>query len=127
MLTHNLAEGHDYFSFAGVSHLPEVRCVDLAPLSQRTDDPSQSSATPLLSILLATDGVWDNWTYEDVATFLLDPSCTSAVMQDSQGARRVLQSFMSRNAAFARRNFGSQADNASGVLVYLSADPTLPV
>lgn len=107
-----------------MTHLPEVRQFDLTALLQPSDDASQ---VPLVSILLSTDGVWDNWTYEDVATFVLDGTCTAAAFQDSNGARRVLQSFMQRNAAFARRNFGNQADNATGILLYISNDSCLPV
>jgi hypothetical protein len=57
----------------------------------------------LLCIVLATDGVWDNWTYEDVTKFVIDPSCLGAVMSSSEGAQRVAKSFMQRNAVYSKR------------------------
>lgn len=99
-------------------------------------------------LVVATDGIWDNWSYEDVTKFVMDDSCTKAVLQtppskwgssmpscdvevDSgaapqsppvSGTQRVANSLIKRNAVFAKRNFGGDADNATGVVVYL-ADP----
>ncbi len=80
----------------------------------------QAAASPVLCLVLATDGVWDNWTYEDVTKFVLDPSCLGAVAQGSDGAKRVALSFMQRNGVYAKRNFGAQADNATGIVMYLT-------
>ena len=94
------------------------------------------------------DGIWDNWSYEDVTKFVMDDSCTKAVLQcqpkmwgeavlespqseatgspnkDSgkplSGVQRVANSLIKRNAVFAKRNFGGDADNATGVVIYLA-------
>ena len=50
----------------------------------------------------------------------MDQSCVKAVYGASDGANRVAKSFMSRNMLFSKRNFGSQADNATGVVMYIS-------
>jgi hypothetical protein len=44
------------------------------------------------------------------------PSSTS-------GTQRVANSLIKRNAVFAKRNFGGDADNATAVVVYLAYDP----
>ena len=75
--------------------------------------------------VLATDGVWDNWLFEDVTKFVMDGSCVQAAMAGADGAQRVAQSFMQRNTIYARRNFGNQADNATGIVAYFSHDPTV--
>jgi hypothetical protein len=36
----------------------------------------------------------DNWTYEDVTKFVMDPSCLDAVAAGADGAHRVTLSFM---------------------------------
>jgi hypothetical protein len=59
-------------------------------------------------------------TYPDVTRFVLDPSCLGAVTSGVDGAQRVALSFMQRNAIYSRRNFGGQADNATGVIMYIS-------
>jgi hypothetical protein len=63
----------------------------------------------------------DNWTYEDVTRFVMDPSCVDAVVSGADGAHRVTASFMQRNALYSKRNFGSQADNATGIVMYVSS------
>ncbi len=79
-----------------------------------------------LCLVLATDGVWDNWLYEDVTRFVLDSSCLCAVGASPEGGRRVTMSFMQRNATYSKRNFGGQADNATGIVMYLSTAPSFP-
>ena len=40
---------------------------------------STTTTPPMICLVLATDGVWDNWTYEDVTRFVMDASCVDAV------------------------------------------------
>ena len=63
--------------------------------------------------------------YDDVQKFVMDSSCVQAVLENGEGGQRVTQSFMQRNAVYARRNFGRQADNATGIICYLTNDSTL--
>jgi hypothetical protein len=105
----------------GVTHLPEVHELDLArAFNCVAPEGAATNGTPLISVVLASDGVWDNWMYSDVAKFVMDPSCINAVRTCSDGALRVSESFMARNALYSKRNFGSQADNATGMVLYIS-------
>ena len=131
--------GDLHLSAYGVTHLPEVYSIDLATIF--TGNQPQSMAgirkgtrgvgvasgdvAQLLCIVLATDGVWDNWQYSDVQKFVMDSSCIQAVYEGSNGAKRVADSFMQRNAVYARRNFGKDADNATGIVCYVAADSNL--
>ncbi len=87
---------------------------------------AEEVADSTLCLVLATDGVWDNWLYEDVNKFVMDASCLGAVGAAADGAKRVTISFMQRNALYAKRNFGSNADNATGIVLYISQDPRMP-
>jgi serine/threonine protein phosphatase PrpC len=93
----------------------------------RDANTTSAESIPLLCVVLATDGVWDNWTYEDVTRFVMDSSCVGAVCSGPDGAHRVTLSFMQRNALYAKRNFGGQADNATGVIMYISPSASFPV
>ena len=112
----------------GVTHLPEVQVVDLQQVFDALQVANTEGMHPMakttICVVLATDGVWDNWTYEDVTRFVMDASCLNAVLgPNGDGAERVAQSFMQRNTVYARRNFGAQADNATGIVAYFSIDP----
>lgn len=133
----------------GVTHYPEVQMIDLRDvfaslasstnstmdqLSDGATDSEQSSKAsgaattpPMVCVVLATDGVWDNWTYEDVTRFVMDVSCVDAVATGADGAHRVTHSFMQRNAFYSKRNFGNQADNATSICLYISPAPSFPV
>jgi hypothetical protein len=113
-------------SLAGVTHLPEVQAIDLAPIFERLATNQGDAPLPLVSVVICSDGVWDNWTYEDVTKFVMDPSCMNAVACGVDGGRRVTASFMQRNGIYAKRNFGSQADNATGIVIYLSPAEAFP-
>ena len=112
---------YNFYLFLGVTHLPEIHQLDLSNLFQQTDENNS-----MISIVLATDGVWDNWTYEDVTKFVLDASCINAIKADPNGAKRVTLSFMTRNGVYAKRNFGTQADNATGIILYISKNNQMP-
>jgi len=108
----------------GVTHLPVVKVLNLEPIY---DALSFLGKKRIVCVVLATDGVWDNWRLEDVTRFVMDASCLNAVLGPSgDGAERVAQSFMQRNTVYARRNFGAQADNATGIVAYFSIDPAFP-
>ena len=70
--------------------------------------------------MLCSDGIWDNWIYEHVGKFVFDKSCLNAIEKDKEnGAQRVTNSFMARNRTFAKKNFGGNSDNATGIVVYI--------
>jgi hypothetical protein len=114
----------------GVTHLPEVQKISLLPLFARLASKSNGFtgsvgelAARTICVVLCTDGVWDNWAYEDVTKFVMDSSCLSAVREGDNGCKRVTLSFMQRNILYSKRNFGGQADNATAVVMYMTAPP----
>ena len=122
----------------GLSNKPEIQSIDLEPifaqLKLQIDTASAVYAyvgtetvkpvDPMsVCVVLCTDGVWDNWIYEHVCKFVMDPSCLNAVVADPEkGAARVAKSFMLRNQAFARKNFGDGSDNATGIVMYITQE-----
>jgi serine/threonine protein phosphatase PrpC len=83
----------------------------------REEDPDPTT----VCVVLATDGVWDNWIYDHVQKFVMDKSCLKAIEKDKiLGAQRVCKSFMLRNQAFGKKNFGNSSDNATGIVLYIT-------
>jgi serine/threonine protein phosphatase PrpC len=117
----------------GLSNKPEIQSIDLEPIfaqlklqidTAKIDTETVKPVDPTtVCVVLCTDGVWDNWIYEHVCKFVMDPSCLNAVIADPEkGAARVAKSFMLRNQAFARKNFGSGSDNATGIVMYITQE-----
>eukprot|EP00603_Paraphysomonas_imperforata_P003239 CAMPEP_0114430314 /NCGR_PEP_ID=MMETSP0103-20121206/9975_1 /TAXON_ID=37642 ORGANISM="Paraphysomonas imperforata, Strain PA2" /NCGR_SAMPLE_ID=MMETSP0103 /ASSEMBLY_ACC=CAM_ASM_000201 /LENGTH=470 /DNA_ID=CAMNT_0001599753 /DNA_START=51 /DNA_END=1463 /DNA_ORIENTATION=- len=81
-------------------------------------DPTQF---PALCVVLASDGIWDNWEYADVSNFVMNP-VNAVGGGDGTGVERAVQSskaLIKSNAGHASRNFGDQADNATGVVMFI--------
>ena len=137
--------GDLHLSTYGVTNMPEVQKIELnkvyaamdayaatadttnAATASEMEIESSSSGKceasvppPMLCVVLATDGVWDNWEYADVTKFVLDGTCIKAVSDCADGAQRVALSLMQRNAHYAKKNFGRSADNATGIVMYLT-------
>lgn len=118
----------------GVSNKFEIKSMDLDPIFEqlklqidavKVDAETIQPLDPMtVCIVLASDGVWDNWIYDHVQKFVMDPSCLSAIVADPErGAARVTKSFMIRNQTFARKNFGyGNADNATGIIMYVTQE-----
>ena len=141
----------------GVSHLPAIRHVSISKIFRRlrscvVGESQNQSPLVTIAVVVASDGIWDNWTYEDVTKFIMDESCLKAVLPDLsvdetlatstsslspvakdaieaplagspvalRGIQRVANSFIKRNGVFARKNFGNDADNATGIVIYLN-------
>jgi serine/threonine protein phosphatase PrpC len=125
----------------GVTNKPEIRSVDLEPIfeqlklqidtvkvqaekveTEKVETEIDNPVDPMtVCVVLCSDGVWDNWIYDDVCKFVMDPSCLNAIVDDQdKGAERVANSFMYRNKERAKRNFGNSADNATGIIMYIT-------
>lgn len=122
----------------GVTHLPEVQSLDLTQVidSLHTvhayDDPL---LPPTIAIVLASDGIWDNWDYKDVTSYLMNPelrkhSQKRSTSEEKSGDDRdddihightkfLSKSLIRTNAEYASRNFGNQADNATGIVLLI--------
>ena len=94
-----------------------------AQAQAQTVDPSQF---PSLCVVLASDGIWDNWEYRDVSSFVMNPrnACAAGGKGVAQAhgvdmATLASKALISSNAVHANRNFGDQADNATGVVLFI--------
>jgi serine/threonine protein phosphatase PrpC len=110
------------FKSAGVTPAPEIVSIDLAALPKGVE----------YCLIGVTDGVDDNWLHEHIAKFVTDPTCLKAVADEPyfgpekfsnnidyrNGAMKVAEAFLKRNDMFATKNFGTDIDDASAVLLY---------
>ena len=111
----------------GLTHKPIIRSMDLNKVfvdlrAQVSATASEEDPDPVtVCVVLCTDGVWDNWIYDHVQKFMMDKSCLKALESDKErGAQRVCKSFMLRNQGAATKNFGSNSDNSTGIVLYIS-------
>jgi serine/threonine protein phosphatase PrpC len=111
----------------GVSHKPEIRSMSLVPLfeqlkAQIAANEDKSESDPMtLCVVLGSDGIWDNWTYDIAQKFVMDKSCLRAVEMDKVlGAQRVAKSFITRNNYYSKKNFGNDSDNATATVMYIT-------
>lgn len=71
-------------------------------------------------LVLATDGVWDNWTKEGMQEFVMFHNCLETVESNRRiGGQRVATSLGERNSLLGIRHFGKARDNATLLLAYL--------
>jgi len=95
----------------GVSHTPETWWMDLVV------DGGPVVPYPM-GIVLSSDGIWDNWKFEEVAAFMLTPERVSETAR-SGSAVAAATDIMAANLERARTNFGSSADNMTAIALYL--------
>lgn len=100
----------------GVSHVPETWWMDLTRVSE---DGKEGPLVPYpLSMVVCSDGIWDNWKFEEVAAFALTPARVSAAgLAGSSEAATV--ELMAANLKRGQQNFGSSADNMTAIIMYL--------
>lgn len=106
----------------GVSHEPEVCCLDLRDI--RYDDDTGDDS--VFTILVASDGVWDNWLLRDSITEVLSMrrdhakrSATGGAVVDDTICAKIATAFMEKNLTIALRNFGKQADNMTAIVCFV--------
>ncbi|CAM9130983.1 unnamed protein product [Chrysoparadoxa australica] len=98
----------------GVTHIPDVLSLDLTQVLQRAREQGGNEA--VACIAACSDGIWDNWLWEDVGGFFID---RLPQVQEVDSSEAVTEEFMVENARRAKANFGDQADNATCVACYL--------
>jgi serine/threonine protein phosphatase PrpC len=131
----------------GVTFLPEIFELSLDALlpppiekdSAAAASSDGASQQPVLTILACTDGIWDNWKYDDCMKYSMVPEHIAQAMKDEEqepGARLVADHavkmngdlpgtqlaanrLISKNAEYAHANFGSTADNATAVVAFI--------
>lgn len=101
----------------GVSHIPEVQEYNLNDAHEPYSDKAKCSV-----IFVCTDGVWDNWKYEDIVAKTLNDSFVGPALK-AKDAQKLTTDLMKLNIKIAKQNFGNQADNMTGI-VCLVQSPT---
>lgn len=114
----------------GVSSVPETVEYDLEELHKSACNvpprrEGEAESEPNLGgaslLLVCTDGVWDNWKFEDIVQMSLQNSWVSAVRREDS-AESPTQMLMKTNLRFARSNFGNQADNMTAIVCYILSE-----
>ena len=99
--------GDFYAHRHGVICEPEVRALPIASITQRGWKDTL--------MLLASDGVWDLWGFDEVSTELVSPTNGNTVAMKQRADK-----FFEATRAKGNEYFGESADNLTGVLVNLA-------
>jgi len=114
----------------GVSHVPDVHFLDLENVFYKNEESSviEGKNEMVSCIVLCSDGVWDNWQWDEVVLFFMDSFRINEVYK-SGNCSNIVKEFMSENMRRSQNNFGYQADNATAVVcyVFMSEDPLAKV
>ncbi len=105
----------------GVSRVPEVSGVDVLSYTVTPPGASAPTATAVsgpIVLCACSDGVWDNWKFEDVSQFLLHPGRVEFALKH-ETSQACCVDLMQANLERARVNFGNSADNMTAVLAYM--------
>ena len=115
----------------GVSHRPDVATYDLLHLYNNGTENCEK-----VTLVLCSDGIWDNWKFNAVSTYLQDnrfwdvkdqkvyptdlKNLDGIVQGNSEHAIGVAKQFMATNKIYAHKNFGKHADNMCAVVCQIS-------
>lgn len=94
--------------------MPEVNEYDLSEL--HGSDDKQCSV-----MFVCTDGVWDNWKFEDIVEKTLEDSLIQKTLEGDD-AQQLADKMMMENLKLAKHHFGSQADNMTGILCLVNPE-----
>lgn len=83
-----------------ITHLPSIGSVDLTRFLGSS------------CLIIASDGVWDNWKYNDVHKFFINETARLSNVNE------IAIAFEIENDNRATKNFGSSKDDACGIIVY---------
>ena len=90
----------------GITWQPEVICVDLHEVGGELSD---------LTLILASDGIWDLWPFEDAFEAIMRPSASRG-----KSTTERADSFFKDSLQVGADTFGDDADNMTGIVVYFS-------
>ncbi|KAL1514567.1 hypothetical protein AB1Y20_003661 [Prymnesium parvum] len=96
--------GDFYLQRFGISWKPEVICVELAEVGSDLSN---------LTLVIASDGVWDLWHYEDVFEGVVQ-----RYEPDGLPDMSIPQEFFERSIERGIEMFDDTADNMTGIVVY---------
>jgi len=98
----------------GVSSTPEVVEYDIAEFHNGASANEFSASC----LLVCTDGVWDNWRFNDIVEQAMKPDMIASSIRAGDGKDTCLR-LMEANIQLARNHFGPQADNMTAILCYV--------
>jgi serine/threonine protein phosphatase PrpC len=105
----------------GVTWEPDVMWCEVAALGgggggeEGANHDAAAAAAPF-ALIIASDGVWDNWRFEEVATFAMEGGRMRAAREKASAAGLAAE-LMEENKRRADANFGDSADNMTVVAV----------
>jgi serine/threonine protein phosphatase PrpC len=101
--------GDFYLQKYGVTFIPSIKYINLNEIFEEL---------PIISLLIASDGVWDNWTYEDISKFILNEDYLNRINNNEDISQEVCNSLIAKNDELGRKHFGTSRDNATAILAY---------
>ena len=102
--------GDFYLQKYGISFIPAIKYVNLSEIFEES---------PIFSLLIASDGIWDNWNYETISNFILNEDYLNRINNDEDISQEVCNSLIVKNDELGRKHFGTSRDNATAILAYL--------
>ena len=105
--------GDFYLQKYGVSYIPTIKYVNLSKIFEESS---------IFSLLIASDGVWDNWSYETISKFILNEDCLNRINNNEDISEEVCKLLIAKNDELGRKHFGTSRDNATAILAYFKKD-----
>lgn len=103
----------------GVSHKPDIVEYDVQDCLQHfSQKGSNQSDKKSILVVVASDGIWDNWKYSDLVNHLM----TNDILEESEKEGqmdKIANQFVQHNRSLAKTHFGNSMDNMSAVLCYI--------
>lgn len=72
-----------------------------------------------LCLVIASDGLWDNWKDEDIKKFVFNEK-NLLTLKEENGIKKVTETLLKKNDTIGKRNFGNHRDNTTLFLTYLT-------
>jgi len=105
----------------GLTSVPDVFEVDISNVLDECAPVGGESSSNFGVIILGSDGIWDNWTFEQVSNFFINPDRAEKAFRVGSGEEQI-EEFMQLNLQKGKRNFGGDADNATGIVCYFKRE-----
>lgn len=101
----------------GVSEKPEIHSVNMNTVFEQM----VGDENPIACVALCSDGIWDNWIYDNVQKYVMDDTCLHRIKSKPEdGVQDVANAFSVRNEHFARKNFGGNRDDQTCIIMYIT-------
>jgi serine/threonine protein phosphatase PrpC len=102
--------GDFYLLQFGLTSIPTIKYINLSEIFEES---------PIFSLLIASDGVWDNWSYENISDYILNEDYLNRINKCEDISEEVCNALIAKNDELGRKHFGTSRDNATAILAYL--------